>query len=763
MVLNKMIMIIMLLGMITLVTAEIPKVSLDQNNISTSNTFNGIDQVVILPPTPTVNFSIVNVSNSNYSNFSNQSSFSSVLLPNYIPSSFCYANGTNSSGVSCQTVTPTNPFNQTLNTSSNVTFNNLTLTGNISTDLITSYIQLGSPAFGRISLSPFGDGYIMLKPWTWKFSDDLTKAIGAPTGSLMMGNPATFTVNQTPPYLLMFRDGFTTQVLNVLGVVDFSTLSRGFNYGRNYNLGIGYGGTPYTTSDSVGSYFAVGRPQENSQDISAYAPFYVTVTAGNNMVVFVNSTEGQSFLKWFKVGDSINSPTDEGDGDGPYTITGINTTTMNISGSWVFSDTYIFATNKVHAIRIDANGRIRLNSASTTTSFLQLSAGNANANQNPLKFVSGTMNTVAEAGAVEYQGTDLYLTNTTAVRKPILTNDSNNNVFFRQTLSVGGKLSLGPSKSASLNYNGSDLLINPKELGTGKTYHTGDMVISNPTYFGSILTLKQENDALVTGLDIPIIDFQNSVGTKIGAMRSVLYVEGDNANPPQLVLAQQDTGETYAMESQAGNYYITTALANITIGPDITTPIAKLFIERDMNLSKNLSVDGNVSIKGNINITGNMSVKRPYLTAYDNTTQNFLSVGTAQVVNISNNIVDNWQINITGNQNITFQQTGDYLITFMPEFYQSSGTNKLINFWIQKNGVDVAWSNTQYTILNGAYLAPNIAFQVEITNPATDNIRVMWHSDSTNSQILSITGLTSPTRPNIPGVLLNVAKISEAT
>jgi hypothetical protein len=158
------------------------------------------------------------------------------------------------------------------------------------------------------------------------------------------------------------------------------------------------------------------------------------------------------------------------------------------------------------------------------------------------------------------------------------------------------------------------------------------------------------------------------------------------------------------------------------------------------------------------NIIINKPVK-PHFYGYDNTTQNFISTASVQVVNISNNVIDAEFIDVVNKQNITFKKSGHYMITFMPEFYQASGTNKVITFWYQFNGVDVPFSNSRFTIINQEYFAPSITYYQEITNPATDNIRIMWYSDSTNTQIITITGLTSPARPSIPGVLISVIEV----
>ena len=129
-------------------------------------------------------------------------------------------------------------------------------------------------------------------------------------------------------------------------------------------------------------------------------------------------------------------------------------------------------------------------------------------------------------------------------------------------------------------------------------------------------------------------------------------------------------------------------------------------------------------------------------------------------MNLSNDNYMSHQIEIINNQNITFERKGHYQICVSPEFYQASGNDKWITFWLQKNGVDVDWTNSRYTMDNDEYHAPHICWESIIETPATDNLRIMWLSDSTDSQIISITGLTDPVRPSIPGVIMDVKWLS---
>lgn len=68
------------------------------------------------------------------------------------------------------------------------------------------------------------------------------------------------------------------------------------------------------------------------------------------------------------------------------------------------------------AVSINSNGRTFVGGTTTATALLHLGAGTAAASTAPMKWTSGTNQTVAEAGATEYDGTNWYQTNSTAAR-----------------------------------------------------------------------------------------------------------------------------------------------------------------------------------------------------------------------------------------------------------------------------------------------------------------------------------------------------------
>ena len=61
------------------------------------------------------------------------------------------------------------------------------------------------------------------------------------------------------------------------------------------------------------------------------------------------------------------------------------------------------------------------NTAGTPTAYIHLKGGTATASTAPLKFTSSTNLTTAENGAMEYNGTNLFLQELAGVREGVLT------------------------------------------------------------------------------------------------------------------------------------------------------------------------------------------------------------------------------------------------------------------------------------------------------------------------------------------------------
>ena len=172
--------------------------------------------------------------------------------------------------------------------------------------------------------------------------------------------------------------------------------------------------------------------------------------------------------------------------------------------------------------------------------------------------------------------------------------------------------------------------------------------------------------------------------------------------------------------------------------------------------SGQLKVLGSTNISNNLTIEGNLSVRVPYSVFTDNTTQNMLNVSQGQSINFST-IEDNYNINLIGKQNITVAQDGDYHF-IISSLGICNSNNKHINIWWQKNGVNVARSNTIQE-LNTANVEALMTIPFIIDLNSTDTLRIMWNADSIGCSLEYITN--SSFIPETPSAILTINRIGD--
>lgn len=141
--------------------------------------------------------------------------------------------------------------------------------------------------------------------------------------------------------------------------------------------------------------------------------------------------------------------------DGASTI-GAQFNVTNQAGSGALSNAsaklYQWQSNGTAKMTMDVNGSIGINTVSPTAK-LHLPAGTATASTAPLKFTSGTNLTTAEAGAMEYDGTNLFFTRSGTTRETFTFNEGTQTLTNKRiTKRVGTTAS-----SSSLTIAGDDV------------------------------------------------------------------------------------------------------------------------------------------------------------------------------------------------------------------------------------------------------------------------------------------------------------------
>ena len=147
---------------------------------------------------------------------------------------------------------------------------------------------------------------------------------------------------------------------------------------------------------------------------------------------------------------------------------------------------------------------------------------------------------------------------------------------------------------------------------------------------------------------------------------------------------------------------------------------------------------------------------------WDMTDQTVTSTTTAYVVNFGNANADNDGVSVVSGNQITVANAGVYNIAVS---VQVTSTNSQIHdawFWFRKNGTNIPASCSQISVPNSHGGNPGaIIFYVNIFEKmaAGDYIQLVWSTDNTAVSLQHVDALTSPTRPDIPSVIMTVNQV----
>jgi hypothetical protein len=123
-------------------------------------------------------------------------------------------------------------------------------------------------------------------------------------------------------------------------------------------------------------------------------------------------------------------------------------------------------------------------------------------------------------------------------------------------------------------------------------------------------------------------------------------------------------------------------------------------------------------------------------------------------------------IRVVDNSKIYVPCSGQYLVTFTLQVTNRGNTAAEFEVWAKDTGVNYALSNTRFDIPGRksatiwAHVVPAITGIFTVTDPATNYLEIAWWSDSLDVYIEHYAAGTTPTRPEIPSVILTINFIS---
>jgi hypothetical protein len=143
----------------------------------------------------------------------------------------------------------------------------------------------------------------------------------------------------------------------------------------------------------------------------------------------------------------------------------------------------------------------------------------------------------------------------------------------------------------------------------------------------------------------------------------------------------------------------------------------------------------------------------------DTTTQTNAGVTSANLVTFNTTSVTNG-VSLMSTSQITFANSGRYLVNFLGQFQFSGGaSNYNITVWWAKNGTIVPNSASTFTTTSAqaSQIMSNVEDIIQVT--AGDYYQFYWWAGAAGISLVPTAAATSPTRPLSPSVKLNIFNV----
>jgi hypothetical protein len=157
----------------------------------------------------------------------------------------------------------------------------------------------------------------------------------------------------------------------------------------------------------------------------------------------------------------------------------------------------------------------------------------------------------------------------------------------------------------------------------------------------------------------------------------------------------------------------------------------------------------------------------PYGAWHDETDQSAANTTTAYAMKFSDsdfNYMTSVESDGVNPTELTVQVAGLYNLQFSAQLNNSTNAQEVVDIWFRKNGTDIADSNSRFTLEprdnnNVPFrLVAGLNFYVALD--AGDYVQIMWCTTDTGVTIEHFTGLTSPTRPDIPSIIATMSYVA---
>ena len=244
--------------------------------------------------------------------------------------------------------------------------------------------------------------------------------------------------------------------------------------------------------------------------------------------------------------------------------------------------------------------------------------------------------------------------------------------------------------------------------GDVKTYPTG--VYCVPA--GIDQQVLASDSSNITGFNWQYVPDWNEASASLTGIKTLQFISGTLLNPPQSGSVEFDGTDLF--------YTTGSTRRNITAKPYICVMITGSSTTAGSTTSENLVIYDKVLTSSYMELSSSSRIKTSYPGLYN------LQL-SSQIANDDNN------------------------------------TPHQVGFWLKKNGSNISDTYSEFTVVgqhvggNGhSIFAANFFVNLETTGTY---IEVYWWADSLNVYLETLSGLTSPTRPTSPAIIVTVSKV----
>lgn len=141
----------------------------------------------------------------------------------------------------------------------------------------------------------------------------------------------------------------------------------------------------------------------------------------------------------------------------------------------------------------------------------------------------------------------------------------------------------------------------------------------------------------------------------------------------------------------------------------------------------------------------------PYATFLSTLDQTVTAANTATVVTLNTTEDNNGGIYLSNNR-VYVSEQGDYFLNFSVIFSKANASSSAADIWLRKNGTDIPRSNTRVEVAgNPGEKVVTVGYILDL-DPG-DYIQFVFSSPDHDMTLTAHTGLTNPTRPDIPSII----------